>query len=820
MLHKIESENSNTPGNSNSGQLLRDIEEISNALYLRTTPSKDLVSPSDVRSNSLGKICLSESKSISNPRLLREDLFHKDHKSSSIWSWKKPLKALSHIGNQKFDCYFCLHVHSIQGLHANFDNLSLRVHWKRKNEVLSTGSSRVLQGMAEFEETLMHQCSVYGSRSGPNHSMKYDAKLSLIYASIIGAPGLDIGKQWVDLTSLLPLTLEELEGEKSRGKWTTSFKLSGKAKGATLNVSFGFWVMRDKLVKLSGNLNVSELMNMEQSRSTSKEYGALLNPSNCNEMIQQVRSIPGGVNNSSDSSQSIDVKFCHEVLLRTGLELSKSISFLYQKLDERNLCSSGDADSQHMEQLKSELDHDFMSAEGIEGYDSEITEFTITELGTEMSENEQLALPLDQYTGHILDESAIEIINADEIIKDCDVDLDKDSMFILKDHSFDNCVYEVMVDDTIQEPNSIFTEKLAMEEVESVFHRQLMSESTELDPTESPREYLEQENPMEIKLDYKERKPVKRSFSLDDVTESVASEFLNMLGMENDPFVTSSNGDPESPRELLLRQFEKESLASGNFIFDFDAEKEQSEFICTVTPKCGFVDYSEDSESSLILHTTEEEDKRVSELLKRRNAKILEDLETEELMHEWGLNEKDFRNSPRSFSGGFGSPIELPPEETCQLPPLEEGFGPFVPMKHGGFLRSMNPLIFRNAKNGGNLIMQVSSPVVLPEKMGYGIMEILQHLALVGAEKLYMQINKLMPLEDITGKTVKQVALNAAPDKMPSNRFVSTKSSFFSILLVLHSLSARCIILAYLFFWFLSQASSFAELFIWWEKWS
>lgn len=776
MLRKVESENSNTAGNSNGGQLLRDIEEISKALYLHKAPPKALVSSSDVRSKSAGKTRSLASKSVSNPRLLGEELLHKDHRSSSLWIWKKPLKALSHIGNQKFDCCFCLHVHSIEGLPANLDSLSLRVHWKRKNEVLSTGSSRVLQGIAEFEETLTHQCSVYGSRSGPNHSMKYDAKLFLIYASLVGAPGLDVGKQWVDLTCLLPLTLEELDGEKSRGKWTTSFKLSGKAKGASLHVSFGFWVMRDKSVNLSGTLNVSELINMVQSRSTNKEYGARLNPSNSNEMIQQVRRIPGSVNNSPDSSQLIDMKFCREVFLRTGLELSKSIGFLYQKLDEGNLCSSGNADFQHKEQLKPELDHYSVLSEDIEGYDSEITEFTVTEVGIEMSENEQLALPLDQYTDHIVDESPIEIINADEIIKDCDIDLDKDSMIILKDGGFNSCVSEVMVVDTEHKPHSMSTEKLTFKEVESAFHGQLISEPTELVPTLSPREFLKQEN--------EENKTVKRTLSFDAVAESVASEFLNMLGMGNDPFVSISDGDPESPRESLLRQFEKESLASGNFIIDFDAEEEQSEFSCTVTPKCSFVDYSEDLEASLVHHTIEEQDKRVSEILKRRNAKILEDLETEALMHEWGLNEKDFQNSPRSLSGGFGSPIELLPEETCHLPPLEEGFGPCVPMKRGGFLRSMNPLIFRNAKNCGSLIMQVSSPVVLPAKMGYDVMMILQHLALAGAEKLYMQINKLMPLEDFIGKTIKQVARNAAPDKMASNRFVIHSFPFFRFLIL------------------------------------
>ncbi|KAA8523286.1 hypothetical protein F0562_009709 [Nyssa sinensis] len=82
----------------------------------------------------------------------------------------------------------------------------------------------------------------------------------------------------------------------------------------------------------------------------------------------------------------------------------------------------------------------------------------------------------------------------------------------------------------------------------------------------------------------------------------------------------------------------------------------------------------------------------------------------------------------------------------------------------------MNPALFRNPKGGGSLIMQVSSPVVVPAEMGSGIMEILQHLASIGVEKLSMQANKLMPLEDITGKTMQEMAWEAAPSLMAPER--------------------------------------------------
>ncbi|PHT30807.1 hypothetical protein CQW23_29602 [Capsicum baccatum] len=119
----------------------------------------------------------------------------------------------------------------------------------------------------------------------------------------------------------------------------------------------------------------------------------------------------------------------------------------------------------------------------------------------------------------------------------------------------------------------------------------------------------------------------------------------------------------------------------------------------------------------------------------KTRASMLENLETEVLMHEWALNERTFQYSPPKSSSGFGSPIDIPFEDPYQLPPLREGLGPYIKTKNGGFLRSMNPSLFKYAKSGGNLIMQASSPVA----------------------------NKLMPLEDITGQTMQHIGWKAAP---------------------------------------------------------
>jgi hypothetical protein len=84
----------------------------------------------------------------------------------------------------------------------------------------------------------------------------------------------------------------------------------------------------------------------------------------------------------------------------------------------------------------------------------------------------------------------------------------------------------------------------------------------------------------------------------------------------------------------------------------------------------------------------------------------------------------------------------------------------------------MNPALFKNAKNKCSLVMQASSPIVLPAEMGSGIMDILHGLASIGIEKLSMQANKLMPLEDVNGKMMQQIAWEAAPALEYAERFV------------------------------------------------
>lgn len=705
--------------NWNNGHLLlQDIQEISKALY---APSRPSFSSVHNRSKSAGKTRLSKSQVALTPGFLKDDLLSKDKKLSSAWNWKKPLKALTHIGDQKIKCCFNLHVHSIEGLPLSFDSIRLCVVWKRKSNILQTRPSRVIQGVVEFNETLSHGCSVYVSRAVSGHSLKYESKRFLIYAFIVGAPEHDIGSHQVDLTRLLPLTLAELGGDRSSGKWSTSFRLAGKAVGASLNVSFSYQIVKDELTQFGGdNLNVLNLINMKPGRpsSTSMNFG------------------PGPFH-------SDDAILSREALMNSGSSLSKSISFLYQKLDEENIHDSGQADSEHFEPLKSHVIESKSPQES--NFEADDTEISIIE---QVETLEGDPLKNDQAGNQTVDLSTVEIINVDDIIKDDDISVDKNTSFDSMDDIYTSCVNGTVAGDSKHKCSSSCLSLTCIKDVD------ILPETSE---------FLDQEHYPIVKSNYKSHRMAKKSSSLDSITESIANDFLNMLAIESGSFGSSRDGDPHSPREKLLRQFEKEALASGNFTFDFNANEEE---LKTETLGHSYDDCTVDSDLSLFIQAAEEEHARENQLLmQRRKAKILEDLETDSLMQLWGLNERDFENSPGTCSGGFGSPIELPNEESCMLPSIGQGLGSFVQIMGGGFLRSMSPSLFKNAKNCGNLITQASNPVVLPAEMGNDILDILQHVASDGVEELCHHIYKLLPLQDITGKSIEHISWEAITNK-------------------------------------------------------
>ncbi|KAI3410652.1 uncharacterized protein J3R85_018607, partial [Psidium guajava] len=754
MLSKTEAGKKIGP-DSSSGKLLQEIEAISKALYLDRNPSGSLISAASSRSKSVGKTHLPDPKS--KVKHGNEDQTQKEKKS--IWNWKG-FKAFSHVRNRRFNCCFTLLVHSIEGLPSSFDDLSLCVHWKRRDGGLVTQPAKVFQGIAEFEENLMHTCWVYGSRSGPHHSAKYEAKHFLLYAAVYGSPELDLGKHRVDLTRLLPITLEELEEDKSSGKWTTSYRLSGEAKGASLNVSFGYTVIGDNASVHGVRQNVPDALSLNENNS---KLAVRSGRGNSGNVRRRTGSLPSQSNQPSHapSRHVEDIKDLHEVLPVSKSELASSVDALYHKFDEEksdfkvNYKPEFDVFTEENEPVKTASQCLSDNAKQDVQNECEVNEFSVIEQGIELSTKEQ-----------VVSEEAIkkeaDVFTADshgvpEVNPNLALPIERATEASPRAEETGSVEDEVVVRDCHTKADELCSKESLMKELESALSNVSDLEVAALDSPEDREDNFDITSSNKTNLKG-------RSLSLDDVADSVASEFLDMLGIEHSPFGLSSESEPESPRERLLRQFEREALAGGGCsLFGFDVGDEDfAEQGNVAANVAGWGNVPEDFELQSLVQAAEEEH-QVENHVNKTKAKMLEDLETEALMREWGLNDKSFQSSPPSHSGGFGSPIHLAPEEFLELPPLGEGLGPYLQTKNGGFLRSMNPSLFRNAKSGGSLVMQASSPVVVPAEMGSSIMEILQGLASVGIEKLSMQANKLMPLEDITGKTMQQVAWEASP---------------------------------------------------------
>lgn len=795
MLSRTESGKKSSGVSGSQKKLLKDVETMNKAMYLDRSASRNSVSGSNSRSKTGGKSLFPDPKPRGKGSTSNDDNDGLQKDKRSIWNWR-PLKALSHIRNKRFNCSFYLHVHLIEGLPSTFDGLNFSVYWKRRDGVLVTRPAKVVQCVAEFDEKLTYTCSVYGSRSGPHHSAKYEAKHFLLYASLLSAPELDLGKHRVDLTRLLPLTLEELEEEKSSGKWTTSFRLSGKAKGAVMNVSFGYTVVGDNTSATKDGHNAPNVLTSRQNSL------ALTKPDVKQRQFDGSSSMrrAGSLQNYSSrySSQAAEeVKDLHEVLPSSKSALASSIGILYKKFDEEKACSSldnepdPDLSKENLEPIKPdaytssdirketpevhavidgntcpvldtpELDafHENLETDKPDGCllldsekenpeDRQDNEFFVVDKGIEMSSIEPVKVE-ESFSKASEDTSTVDSTFTYDTAG-LQVSSEDSLIHASLDEAIDGCKDQSVVDESACEEDDLFTNEL-LQELESAINSVSDFETAAL---ESP-------NVVEFKSEYKMRK----THSFDDVTESVANEFLSMLDTDHSPAGSNSENEPESPRELLLRQFEKEALDGGFSLFDFDMDcDDEADNGYDASNGSEQWNFSEGMHSSSLFQDLQKEHLVESQDMRgKQRAQMLEDLETETLMRQWGLNEKAFHHSPPKDCTGFGSPIQLPPEELPKLPPLAEGLGPFLQTKDGGYLRSMNPSIFKNTKASGSLIMQVSNPVVVPAEMGSGIMEVLQCLASVGIEKLSMQAKELMPLEDITGKTMQQVAWEAMP---------------------------------------------------------
>ncbi|CAL0325516.1 unnamed protein product [Lupinus luteus] len=770
MLAKAEAGKKSSEGSDNHKKLLKDVETISKVLYPDENSYKNSASTAISQSKSTKIFPLPDPKS--KPKASVDDKSVKDKKS--IWNWKR-LKALSINHSRKFNCCFSIQVHLIEGLPLSFNDASLRVYWKRQDEVMVTHPAKVIQCTAEFEEILNHTCSISGSRSAPHNSAKYEAKHVLLYASVVGAPELDLGKHRVDLARLLPLTLEELEEEKSSGKWTTSFRLSGAARGATMNVSFGYVVVGDNTSASRDNYIAPNALTLRQNSMAALMKSGI-------KFRQSDGSLPSNTNQYS--YQNVDeVKDLHEVLPLSRSKLASSVEALYKKLDEEktfsplqnepkeievftkdckpikvDACSLSDSGKAKPEELlgiegktcspmhvkpecevceenvetvkldcypspdsgkgnreaeewesnkgkthspiHDKLEFDLLqeNAETVkpEGYPSpdsgkekceeyEGNGFSVFDQGTELSSNEHIKL----------EEPIIKaLVHAHTVDSTCWIDTsgirasfeDSDNHDSLDDVNVSS-KEKAMVHEFFYKENNICSKEHLLQELESALNTVSDLESVTFDCPDI----------MEVKSECEMRK----SHSLDDFTESVASEFLSMLGIDHSPVGLSSESEPESPRERLLRQFEKDALSEGFSLYDFgtDSDNEDGNHSDASFGSEQWK-FSDGIKSPSLLEDLQEGHFIQSRDVKSKiKAQMLQDMEAEALMREWGLNEKSSQHSPPKDSTGYGSLIHLQITEPHILPPLPEELGPFTRTKDGGFLRSMNPFFMTHLRH-------------------------------------------------------------------------------------------------------------------------
>ncbi|XP_048564012.1 protein PLASTID MOVEMENT IMPAIRED 1-RELATED 1-like [Triticum urartu] len=689
--------------------------------------------------------------------------------SSSSSFWKKSLTAISHLGRRRLDCAFTLQVHSVDGLPTALDGSPISVHFRRMSACASTRPVAPALGAVAFEEPLTQRSPVYFSR-GAKNAVKYEPRAFVV---TVAASALELGKHEVDLTRLLPLSIDDLEegGDSGFGKWSTSFRLSGVARGARLNVTFSCVLVGGGGEQHKGG-EVAGLRRGSMARQVS---------------VQSPSPVP---------ARSRDVRVLHEVLPNTrpvkalpfvgdaGLDATKGETATVECEED------GSPQSKHctsVEMRKGE--GDLVHPEG----DCHGSEFNVVEQGVEVTledpdqfKHVETANVNDQDEGFsgeaneegtakpalliedLAKEGTVEVKLEEELN---DVALEMDDVGDKQDAS----VEAALLPTAAFEKDGELAADAELEVLEGIFNKFSIVEPEEFDSPIVEDKHSRRLSCIGAGDSCNSASKMSRSRSMDASSDFVANEFLDMLGIAHSPFGVTSDSDPESPRERLWKQFEKEALESGDCILGLDFEDEVEE------PSCE--DVAEDFNLSTIIREAELELQNVVPPIDTTfRAKSLEDEETEALMRQFGLNEKSFQSSPPGSRSGFGSPIALPPEQPLELPPLADGLGPFIQTEDGGFLRSMNPVLFKNAKNNCSLVMQASSPIVLPAEMGSGIMEILHGLASVGIEKLSMQANKLMPLEDVNGKMMQQLAWEASPALESSGRYDLLENHSFDAL--------------------------------------
>lgn len=757
--------------------------------------------------------------------------FSSGDKKKSFWNWK-PLRALSHIGRQRFYCVFSAYVHAIKGLPSAMNGLRLCVHMRKvetKEGAVQTMPSRVFQGVAEFEETLFMKCTVYGSK-GQSNTMKFMSKAFFVSVVAPDVEELDLGKHQLDLSRLLPDTMDEKKGELEKGNsWNTSLDLSGKAKGGKLAITFNYEVLDKDLARSSGL--ASKFQGLSHRRSSMQTSYSLPNSAHgtprtrtANAYSNHSPSVSEPGNDFSDDlamdhlnlDEPSSLEAAREVRGKQSAEVQHypvvSSQFGMPAASSQNAFNALD-NSEPRLRSSSQTDQDLAPSTPGQSAENDNVESDIGDAEPEddASENEQDFMVVDQ--GMEIDE-AVKAYRIKEEVREEEpgdhMEEEPESVKSSQPESVEGNMEAgkgvhdgetATMDLQDGEKKETVTYQMVMKTLESLLQGTTAKEQAHL-------EILEGMPEMEEKLGksgHAAHKQVKNTENaegkskgvdtigtkshksgmvetkqkvfddnLDQEVDLVAGEFLHMLESGDSHSGRNSDSEPDSPRARLLKQFEQEALLGGGFGLDLSLPNIPEPLLenasvdaglgsaygrsssspskrpgaASATNKMSMGRTHKDKETSSMIGAAESKSQTAAQNMqsnsKGTKSKMLEDAETKVLMQEWGPKEKAL---PKNASK------KQEPE------PLGRGLGATITVKDGGTLRSMSPSHFQSEKCSGKLVMQVSRPIVLPAEMGSGTVDVIRNMASIGIENMALQAMTAMPLEELIGMSIEQIAM-------------------------------------------------------------
>ncbi|MCO5578564.1 hypothetical protein L7F22_032408 [Adiantum nelumboides] len=717
-------------------------------------------------------------------------------KKKSFWNWK-PLRAISHIGRQRYYCVFSAYVYAVKGLPPAMNGLRLAVHMRKeetKEGAVQTVPSRVFQGVAEFEETLYMKCTVYGSKGGNSNCIKFMSKAFIVSVVAPDVEELDLGKHQLDLSRLLPENVDERKADLERGNsWNRSLELAGKAKGGKLIISFNYEVLDKDVAKSSGLASnfqggsTRRRSSMQTSYSlpnsahgtprtrTANAFGnvspSASEPGNDfgGDLGMEVLDLDDPVEDAGEFKvpSQPEVQYYPSISSQLGPPSGSSLD-AYNAFDnfEPRLAPSSPGGTAR-DRGNPELD-EYAS-------DNE-QEFTVGDQGMEIDEaakvfrtEEEARLEPEEVR---LEPEEVrleaESQQSKKVQEDAQIEGEKSAQLSLIQEKSLHAQANAPMGSQDGEKKEPVTYQIVMKTLESLLqgtsakeraHLEFLEGQDKLELSKSDRAALSKQakeaaiqawSKQSVSVDKNELEGSTggKQQAVEENLDQEVDQFLHMLESGED-VGQNSDSELDSPRAQLLKQFEQESFLDGGFSLDLSPSKDPSNSVASApghnlrsavsTPAVTSVF----SKPSIGTGVVESNSIATAQLFHSKSKDGKEKL-SGEVEQERGWKEKTL---------AINTPKQLEPEQ------LGKGLGAFVTVKDGGTLRSMNPSLFQSENCTGKLVMQVSKSVVLPAEMGSGTVDVLRNMASLGIENMALQAMTAMPLDELMGTSIDQIAM-------------------------------------------------------------